>query len=100
MNKYLCKVREVFEVMNRLVVVSDTPCEEFDTRLWRHGSTVELRRPDGSSLTTKTWYEMGTPSDPKRAMAFSVENFLKKSDVPLGTEVWLIRSDTDTQQKA
>lgn len=89
MNKYLCKVAEVFQLTGRLVVVSDTLYDDFDLRDFRHGSTVELRRPDGSSLTTKAWYELYSPTNIGRPMAFSVENSLSKNDIPPGTEVWL-----------
>lgn len=91
MNKYLCKVAEVFQLTGRLVVVTDTAYENFDTRDWRHGSTVELKRPDGSTIKTQTWYEMGSPSDFGHPMAFSVEKALTKADIPLGSEVWLVQ---------
>lgn len=97
MSKYLCKVAEVFQLTNRLVVVSDTLYDDFDSKILRHGSTVELRRPDGSSVLTKTWHERYSPTNIGRPMAFSVEDSLSKTDIPLGTEVWLINSKTINQ---
>ena len=93
MTKFLCKVAEVFQLTGRVVVVSDTLYDQFDTRSFRHGSIVELRRPDGTSLKTKTWHERYAPTNSARPMAFSVENSLSKSDIPSGTEVWLVQED-------
>ncbi len=67
----------MFQVTGRLVVMSDTLYDDFDTRTWRHGSTVELRRPDGSSFKTKAWYEMGSTFG--KPMAFSVDCSRKKT---------------------
>lgn len=91
MNKYLCKVADVFQLTGRLVIVTDTAYEDFDTKDWRHGSMVELRRADGSTIKTQTWYEMGSPSDFGRPMAFSVEKTLSKAEIPVGSEVWLVQ---------
>lgn len=98
MNKYLCKVAEVFQLTGRLVVVSDTLYDDFDTKNFRHGSTVELRRLDGSIIKTKTWHERYSPTNIGRPMAFSVENTLTKNDIEIGSEVWLIEEATQQER--
>lgn len=97
MNKYLCKVNEVFQLSGRLVVVSDTLYDDFDTQSFRHDSTVELRRPDGSVLRSKTWRERYVPTNIGRPLAFAVENSLSKADIPPGTEVWLVQESPQNQ---
>ena len=87
--KYLCKVNEVFQLTGRLVIVSDTLYDDFDISNFRHGTTVELRRPDGSTVKTQTWHERYSPTNLGRPLAFSVSEPLAKADIPVGTEVWL-----------
>lgn len=89
-SEFLFKVAEVFQLTGRLVVVADILREDLENRSWRHGSLVELRRPDGSRVRTKTWSEMMWPSNSGRPIAFSVENSLSKDDIPTGSEVWLM----------
>lgn len=98
MNKYLCKVADVFQLTDRLVVVCDTLYDDFDTKSFRHGSTVELRRPDGSVVKTKTWWERYSPTNIGRRMAFSVEETLTKADIPVDSEVWLVESAAQEDQ--
>jgi hypothetical protein len=90
MSKYLCKVDRVYQLPGRLVIVADTLYDDFD-KGWRHGVTVELKRPDGTSLQTQTWMETGSPTNIGRPMAFSVEKTLTKADIPIGSEVWLVQ---------
>lgn len=96
MNKYLCKVADVFQVTGRLIVVADTLYDDFDKE-WRHGAEVELRRADGSCIKTKSWHESKWPSNWGRPMSFSVENSLTKEDIPCGTEVWLVQPPVNSQ---
>jgi len=52
------------------------------------GEPIELRRPDGSRLTTEVAaIPMLCPYDPDRPFDFSLPRGVGKGDVPVGTEV-------------
>lgn len=99
MSKYLCKVDGVFQLTGRLVIIADTLYDDFD-KGWRHGATVELKRPNGTSIQTQTWMETASPTNIGRPMAFSVENSLTKADIPLETEVWLVQEHQSKPDRA
>lgn len=85
----ICKVQRVFQLHGRLVIVTDKLGAISELT---HGGIVELRRPDGSVLTTKVWIEMPSPPIDDRPVSFSIEPGYKKSDIPVGTEVIIVRA--------
>jgi len=83
----LMKVSEIFEIKGRGLVaclgVSWDLQEEFQI-----GQTVELRRPDGSRLTTEI---QGIEHiSPNMHRVTPLLFHLSKRDLPIGTEVWTI----------
>ncbi|MBZ0184790.1 MAG: hypothetical protein K8F91_00965 [Candidatus Obscuribacterales bacterium] len=85
------KVQKVFQLQDRLVVVSDAVS---DFPGLKHGGTVKLKCPDGRVHTTKVWFEMAWPTSETRPVSFSVEPKLQKSDIPEGTEILIDKEAT------
>jgi hypothetical protein len=91
---YLFTVSEVFAPKNRgLVLMPGVSVHHGPTV--RVGDTVELRRPDGQTLTSVIQgYEHVNPLPPlvNYSVAILVRSGLVENDVPVGTEVWLIEA--------
>ena len=90
--EYLSKVADAFQIHGRgLVLVPEQPESDFQVRV---GIALELRTPDGRSLSTHiTGVEFLKPSlgaEPCR-MAFLITRDIGKNDVPAGTEIWYLQ---------
>lgn len=88
MKKFIFNVADVWQEPNHIVVISDVPDTEAD---FRHGDLLELRRPDGSVVQAKGGSIFFDP--PAERPCAVVFQELKKEDVPLGTQVWLVNSE-------
>lgn len=87
MPKFLFNIVDTYQSGEYVVVLSDIPESEAD---YRHGDILELRKPDGSTMQSRS---EGVFYDPPAERALSVAfNGLKKSDVPIGSQVWLVNS--------
>jgi hypothetical protein len=87
MSALLFTVRETFRLENRgLILTADVKQEQAGVRM---GDSIQLRRPDGSSLVTMvTGIERAIPYDPDRTLAVLLPVDISKVDVSIGTEVW------------
>ena len=87
MSALLFTVRDTFRLENRgLILAADVKPEQAGVRM---GDSIELRRPDGSSLVTVViGIERAIPYDPDRTLAVLLPGDILKADVPIGTEVW------------
>ncbi len=92
----VCRVQKVFQLADRLVLVTDMVGS---LRELTRGGTVELKRPDGSRVRTKTWLELPSPPSDDRPVSFSIEPHFKKADIPDGTEVWLEEAELPTERR-
>lgn len=96
MDKFLFKVVDIFAVQERLVLIADVlQCPEF-----RHGNKIELRKPDGTILTTEGWAEFLSPPKIDRPFCLAISNKFKKTDVPIGTEVWVKTSSAESNHNS
>lgn len=77
---FLFKVEETFLITGKGLIL--TPGFSDETILI--GTKIKLVRPDNSSIKTTV---QGITFGPLRHML--IEKSIKKSDVPIGTEVWL-----------
>lgn len=96
MNKLVCKVSDVFQLKDRLVLQLDMLYDDFAPH-YSSGEALKLHRPDGSIIETKSWPEMFFPTNLGRPACLSVEDKLSRADIPLGTEIWL--EDTEEKQR-
>ena len=88
-------IKDVFEIEGRGCVfvpgISDSAPKDV---VVRRGDAIELRKSDGSVVKTRIQdiemvdYSVRT----KSLIAFSLPREFSKRDVPVGTEVWLIRT--------
>lgn len=91
MAKYLAKVKELMPLEGRCIAVTDT----LGDRDYGGTGRVELRRPDGSMVTTQSHSVLLEPnpafshSEIEIPLCISLPE-LKKEDVPPGTEIWLL----------
>lgn len=85
MSKYLCKIVDVFQLQDRLVVQSDITVGPSAS----HEVSLEVRRPDGTVVHTKGWRERFSPSGADRPICWSVEERLSRDDIPVGSEIWI-----------
>lgn len=92
--RLLFRVTEVWELSKLpLQVTSDIT----DARGYKSGDELELRRPDGTRLKVKTglvhlnrdWKVVLSEPEREWPLVFWLEN-VKKEDVPLGTEAWML----------
>ena len=89
--RHLSTVEDRFEITGRgCVVVPGIPHDCPKDIAVRRGDTIELRKPDGTSLRTRI-YEIEFCDGPgKRSdVAFLLPPEITKADVPVGTEIWL-----------
>jgi hypothetical protein len=85
----LLTVTDTFLIAKRgLILAPDVDLGE----PWRQTLSVELRRPDGTSLRTTARAEVPLDARPRdgRRIGHMLTLQLPKDAVPLGTEVWLI----------
>ncbi len=88
MPQFFYTVTDVFDIGGRFIVA--VPGIPPETPGISKATPLELRRPDGSILSTCIQdIAMVSPYDPKRPIQFSFPPGLTKHDVPVGTEVWL-----------
>ena len=67
-----------------------TDAKSADVRL-HVGAPIELRRPDGSRLETEiAAIARVRPRNPDQSFDFLLPGSVRKEDVPVGTEVWLL----------
>ncbi|MHC4201976.1 MAG: hypothetical protein ACYSU0_18460 [Planctomycetota bacterium] len=92
MARLVFMVASVFDIRGRGVVVCPSdPVTRKDFPDCREGSPIELRRPGLTAIRTMV---AGTPVF-KPNIDILLRD-LKKADIPVGTEVWLL--DTDEAQ--
>ncbi len=99
MNKFVCKVSDVFQLKDRLVVQLDMLYDDFAPH-YKSGESLKLHRPDGSIIETQSWSEMFFPTNLGRPACLSVEDKLSRADIPLGTEVWFVESEEKQRNTA
>lgn len=97
MNKYIGKITDVFQLQNRLVVQLDLLYDDFASQ-YESGEMLELRRQDGTSIRTQSWTEMFAPTNLGRPACLSLQKHVSKTDLPLGTEVWINRTEERGQR--
>ena len=87
MSRLLFKIVDAFWLERiGLVVAADAKCADVSLRA---GDLLELRRPDGSRLSTEVAaVPRVRPDYPERLFSFSLPRGVRKEDVPIGTEVW------------
>jgi hypothetical protein len=86
----LFKVVDVFQLKDRLVLMTDVVDQPDEHK---HGDIVELRRPDGKTIRTESWYESHSFAAPPAnipPLCIGIAATLTKADVPIGTEVWSV----------
>ena len=87
MNALLFTVVDTFRIEKRgLVLAADVRGDQVSLRV---GESIELRRPDGSTVVSKV---VGiahlAPYDPDRTLDILLPADISKEDVPVGTQVW------------
>ena len=92
--KYLFTIESVWTITGRGLILGPGVGADEAMRIPR-GAKIELRRPDGTDLVTEIdaieyppslrWLEV--PENPRYGVI--VRGEIKKSDVPIGTEVYL-----------
>ena len=94
MPRYLYTVTDIFQLTGPFLI--PTPGIPDNVAGIRKGTRLQLRRPDGSVISTSIYcFFMSSRRDPTRRI-ISLPRDLTKQDVPLGTEVWLDEeSDAD-----
>ena len=87
---FLCRVEFTFAITGRGVAVDlGVPYEPPTHRVYI-GDALEIRRPDGSTLSTKVrGLEVGGRPD-KKACAILLPADVTQEDVPIGSEVWQV----------
>jgi hypothetical protein len=91
MAKLLSVVDDVFQISGRgsVVVVPGIPRDGGDWRV-KGGDTVTLRLPNGAETSTVIGgIEMASPPHPS-FIPLLLGPGLTKTDVPIGTEIWMI----------
>jgi hypothetical protein len=91
MDQFHSKIQKVFELADRLVLVTDFVGEVPD---FCHGSLIELHTPEGKVVKTPSWLELASPYDEKRPFVFAIDAKFRKTDVPIGTKVVLSNSSS------
>ena len=89
--RLLCKVEDVFEITGRGCVLtpglSETTAADIQIRA---KDSIQLRRPDGSVVRTHTHaVEILDGPNKRWCVPVLLPPEFTKSDVPIGTEIWL-----------
>ncbi len=87
MNTLLFTVVDTFLIEKRgLVLAADARSDQVSLRV---GESIELRRPDGSTVvSTVAGIARFVPHDPERTLDILLPPDISKEDVPVGTQVW------------
>lgn len=105
--KMLCTVADSFTIRGRgiFVVAKETYAKTHDRFNedfpYRVGDRIELRKPDGSTVSTHLQSTHSTsmaspyPGPLIRGLGFGFSKNVGMSDVPAGTEVWIVSGSTD-----
>src|SRR5690242_16021444 len=89
---YLFRVTGVFEISERGTILVPGIPHTFALPISR-GTPLLLRRPDGSTLTSSLRdLEMINALATRASTAVLLPRDIRKADIPVGTEVWLIIS--------
>ena len=84
-------VEEIFEFQDGTIhFVPLLSYEVIDKERLRRGDNLEMRLPDGTSITT-TLHGLDFFRPSQRKCGLCVNKPLTKSDIPAGTEIWKIR---------
>lgn len=89
MQKFLFNVIDTFESGEYVVALSDIPELGAD---YRNGDVLELRRPDGSTIQTRSEFIFYDPPADERALSVGFKG-LRKADVPVGSQAWLVNAE-------
>jgi hypothetical protein len=86
----LIVVNDIFELQDGTLHFSPAvPSAVIDREHLKAGDSLELRRPDGTTVKT-TLHGLDWPVPFNGRMGLSVKKPLRKTDVPVGTEIWKI----------
>lgn len=87
MNTLLFTVVDTFMIEKRgLVLAADVRGDQVSLRV---GESIELRRPDGSTVVSRVvGIARFVPYDPERTLDILLPPGISKEDVPAGTQVW------------
>jgi hypothetical protein len=86
-------VTGTFKVRDLVCVEPLVPVALLEREQLKKGDKLELRKPDGSVTQTAVYgLEWVVPS--KGALCVTLPPPLRKEDVPPGTEIWKVQSDT------
>jgi hypothetical protein len=88
MPKFLCNVVETYDSGEYIIVLTDVPESEAD---YRNGDIVEFRKADGPSIQCRSERVIYEPAA-ERPLSLGFKG-LKKTDVPIGSQVWLLNSE-------
>ena len=84
----LIVVEETFELSDGVLhLAPGVPFEVTDRAHLKQGDQLELRRPDGTVITTNVFFDFHVPSHGKIGLGLKA---LTKADIPAGTEVWKV----------
>jgi hypothetical protein len=85
-------VTDVFEISGRGSILVPGIPHSFSPPVWR-GAPLLLRRPDGTTIVTALGdLPMINATATRQSTAILLPGDIKKSDIPIGTEVWLSTS--------
>jgi hypothetical protein len=86
---FLFRVEDVFAIVGRGCVLVPGIPHSLSISIKR-GASLKLRRPDGTVIRTHLQeIEMINSTSTRQSTAISLPRDVKKTDVPIGTEVWL-----------
>jgi hypothetical protein len=92
-------VDDAFRIHGRGLTVTGRFHPDFTSSIRLH-DPVELVRPDGTKLKSSvTGIECPTPSPPPEYLGLLLNSINDRSEVPNGTEVWVLVDDTDRPEK-
>jgi hypothetical protein len=91
MRGHLWNILDVFEITGRGVVISGDSRECDECPDVPAGHVLQIRKPDNSTLEFDT-LSIGfiDPPNRERPRHFMLSGDVKKTDVPIGSEVWYI----------
>jgi hypothetical protein len=95
---FLSKVEEVFEIKGRGCILLPGLLESLakdKNLLMRRGDSIELRKPDGSIIQTQLAEIDALRGERGIFFPIVLPKQFSKTDVPIGTEVWLCGTDSN-----
>jgi translation elongation factor EF-Tu-like GTPase len=88
-SRFLFRVEDVFAITGRGCVLVPGIPHSLSIPIKR-GAPLELRCPDGTVIRTQLQeIEMINSTATRESTAISLSRDVKKTDIPIGTEVWL-----------